>query len=317
MKKTSNNENTTETDAFFISTIKDASNKTNIQIIRRNIEKLCDLIQGLRGVAKMAKRERPRRPSGDSQETIGNFMGELSSLLSRKRMQLSILLIREEDPLSLKTLRQFTFERNGLPEWNSKTGKLIQGPMLIQLAGYFQSMYDFKAALECVYRGVRIMTQIRDEWDGISQEAKKGRETATTCIQELRKVEKICRPLWIIVSEYGDTKYTSSSGIDPELLLSVALYYPKFVRNNSRLRNAIKSTQQQINETDLGNIIAYRKIYRKRKERGKKRCACCKRTEELEEKFRKCSGCTVVYYCKLECQRNHWLGGHKHACKGG
>mmetsp|Transcript_25990 Transcript_25990/g.65077 ORF Transcript_25990/g.65077 Transcript_25990/m.65077 type:complete len:368 (-) Transcript_25990:271-1374(-) len=31
--------------------------------------------------------------------------------------------------------------------------------------------------------------------------------------------------------------------------------------------------------------------------------------------FRKCSGCLLVSYCSLECQRTHWSSGHKGECR--
>ena len=41
-------------------------------------------------------------------------------------------------------------------------------------------------------------------------------------------------------------------------------------------------------------------------------CVACKK--KFEQNKKRCSACKKVYYCSVECQRNHW-GEHKKICK--
>ena len=41
----------------------------------------------------------------------------------------------------------------------------------------------------------------------------------------------------------------------------------------------------------------------------------CHEWEMGEEKFKRCSRCQQVIYCRPECQRAHWLSGHRQVCK--
>lgn len=39
----------------------------------------------------------------------------------------------------------------------------------------------------------------------------------------------------------------------------------------------------------------------------------CENCDERDLEFKKCSGCENVYYCSIECQKNHW-DEHKKSC---
>ena len=50
------------------------------------------------------------------------------------------------------------------------------------------------------------------------------------------------------------------------------------------------------------------------KELKKMQCSGCGRARQLQEQFKKCSGCEKVRYCVRECQMQHWKE-HKKDCK--
>ncbi len=44
-------------------------------------------------------------------------------------------------------------------------------------------------------------------------------------------------------------------------------------------------------------------------------CAQCGKAEDTHQiKLKKCSRCQMVRYCSVNCQRIHWLAGHKSEC---
>ena len=44
-------------------------------------------------------------------------------------------------------------------------------------------------------------------------------------------------------------------------------------------------------------------------------CGSCGTTQQEGEKYNQCGGCKKVRYCSKACQREHWRGGHRKACK--
>lgn len=50
---------------------------------------------------------------------------------------------------------------------------------------------------------------------------------------------------------------------------------------------------------------------------GSSECDICGRTplDANKTKFDCCSRCKLAYYCSKECQKAHWKGSHKHACR--
>jgi hypothetical protein len=44
-------------------------------------------------------------------------------------------------------------------------------------------------------------------------------------------------------------------------------------------------------------------------------CVLCHRPKSILSNIFKCSKCKKVYYCSKECQRVHWIEGHKYVCK--
>lgn len=48
---------------------------------------------------------------------------------------------------------------------------------------------------------------------------------------------------------------------------------------------------------------------------GQRICCNCQSTDNKEQRpLRKCAGCGLVYYCSMECQRQHWHKEHKDRC---
>jgi hypothetical protein len=61
-------------------------------------------------------------------------------------------------------------------------------------------------------------------------------------------------------------------------------------------------------ETEIKNA-------REGKPAAQKLCSNCQSPEGETLKHKVCSACKQMFYCSIDCQRNHWKGGHKEECK--